>query len=110
MNKSLPNDWVSNIFDNIEKFYGERWCNQFFSKEVIDLYKIMWFNGLNGLSYEQIRQGLAVSKKYSLFSQNKPPTVVKFFHYCVGLKVPHVPRRTLKPAHNPSRATLLVKK
>ena len=84
----LPKNWVDKIFDCLSQFYGDRWNNQFHIPDQIDLYKIMWKNGLDGLSYDQLRHGLAVSKKYSSYSYSKPPNVVKFYHFCVGFKSP----------------------
>jgi len=90
----LPENWVDKIFELMNKFYGERWQKQFKSAFEIDLYKTVWFNGLNTLTHAQIKHGLAISKKYSEFSRNKPPHIVVFFHFCVGIRVPEVSRRT----------------
>lgn len=91
----LPDNWVDKLFDCLEKFYGERWTKQFSSAFQIDLYKTVWFNGLDGLSYEQLRHGLAVCKKYSAYSYSKPPSVCKFFHFCIATSlIKDVPHRT----------------
>jgi len=93
-NNSLPENWIDKIFDCLALFYGDRWTKQFSSPLQIDLYKTMWFNGLVGLSYDQLRHGLAVCKKYSSFSHFKPPNVVRFFQFCVSFSSPNDPRRT----------------
>lgn len=90
----LPENWIDKIFELMQEFYGERWKNQFKKPVEIEIFKTMWFNGLNGLTYDQIRHGLAVSKKYASSSYSKPPSVVIFYHYCIGLRVEHVSRRT----------------
>lgn len=72
----------------MQQFYGDRWSKQFINPFQIDLYKTMWFNGLVGLSYDQIRHGLAVCKKHSRFNYAKPPHAAKFFHFCMDIPYP----------------------
>lgn len=91
----IPDNWIDKIFELLSLYYGDRWNKQFKNKLEIDLYKTVWFNGLNGLSYEQLRHGLAVCKKYSSSYHAKPPSVVTFFHFCIGLLPKNVPCRTL---------------
>lgn len=91
----LPEEWIDKIFYCMEKFYGERWNRQFKNKFDLDLYKTIWFNGLNGLSYSELKHGLAVSKRNSQIKGIKPPNVVIFYHYCINIIMPQlVPRRT----------------
>ena len=85
--KNLPDNWIDKIFKLLGDFYGDRWSKQFTSDLRLELYKTMWFNGLRGLSYDQLRHGLAVCKKYSVSSYAKPPNVILFYHYCIGLRV-----------------------
>jgi hypothetical protein len=83
-----PENWVNKIFDILESYYAEKWRNQFSSQTIIDIYKMIWENGLNGLSYMQLKHGLAVCKKNSKNFCSKPPNVIQFYSYCVKYKVP----------------------
>lgn len=104
----LPKNWVDKIFDLMTQFYREKWSKKFNSEFEIDLHKTAWFNALNGLSYEEIRHGLAVSKKNSISTYSKPPDPILFFHYCIDIPinrkkfyVEHVLRGTMQTKNNP---------
>lgn len=102
--RELPENWIDKLFDLLKQYYGDRWSKQFNSDFQIDLVKTIWKNGLGGLSYDQIRHGLAVSKKYA-YSSIKPPTVVLFYHFCIGLHGSNVLRVTSSDCKLPKITT-----
>ncbi len=79
--EQLPENWIEKIFDLLQEFYGERWASIFRNDLDIVLTKKMWFNGLNGLSYKEIKHGLAVAKKYSSNKFCNPPNLIKFYYF-----------------------------
>jgi hypothetical protein len=95
---NLPTDWIDKIFNCMEKFYGEKWSNLFVKKFSLEFEKKIWFNGLNRLSYEQIKHGFVICKKKSLIKDSTPPSVIKFYYLCINKTYPEniVPRRTKK--------------
>lgn len=91
----MPEESIDKIFDCLESWYGERFKRLIKTSYDKSLLKTMWFNGLNGLTEQQLRAGLLTCKRLAKQPDSKPPGLVLFYHYC--LKISHeVPRRTWK--------------
>lgn len=89
--EKIPMEWVDRIFELMMEFFQDRWENQFKNYDnQINAYKAQWRNGLIGLSKDEIKVGLKISKRMAIQDQ-KPPHVLDFYYYSKGTKQPPPP-------------------
>jgi hypothetical protein len=85
--EEIPMEWVDKIFDIMAGFFMDAWTKGLESPGRLDIMKSIWRTGLYGLSKEDIRLGLSISKKMAA-NQQQPPNVIEFYHYSKGVRFP----------------------
>lgn len=91
--ETIPIEWIEKIFAIMEDWFNTKWTDMFDhpGRKVVAM--TIWQNGLAGLTHDEIRQGLKLVK--GLANNNQwPPTVIEFYHYCKGIRKPHIPSNT----------------
>jgi hypothetical protein len=87
-------EWIDNIFNCLEIFYGKRWSKQFDQFMPIDLAKTVWQSALCGCTYDEIRNVLVLLKQAAKSASSEPPHYLEFYRYTKGAKPP-MPIETL---------------
>ena len=87
---AIPMEWVEKLFNCMSQFYGDRWDKYFVKPDVKEMAKIVWKNGLSGLTYDQIKFALLLCKRAALNKSEKAPHVIEFFHYAKGVNQPFI--------------------
>ncbi|HEX4373880.1 MAG TPA: hypothetical protein VHZ50_11310 [Puia sp.] len=83
-------EWIDKIFDLMQDFFEEEWSKSFKYKEDMSISKTVWQNGLLGLTKDEIKQALLISRNLARNKQS-PPNVIEFYHYGKGLRLPPKP-------------------
>ncbi len=88
--ETIPIEWIEKIFTIMEDWFNTKWTDMFAPPGRKSVAMTIWQNGLIGLTQEEIRKGLKLVK---LMANNDqwPPTVIEFYHYCKGIRKPHMP-------------------
>jgi hypothetical protein len=86
----IPMEWVDKLFNCMTSFYGERWTRNFSKINSEDIQKVIWKNGLIGLTYEDIKNTLILCKRSALDQHVNPPHVMEFFQYAKGYTRPYI--------------------
>lgn len=80
----IPDEWIDRLFGCMQEFYGQRWKRTFKDANHEAMHKIIWKNGLHGLSYEAIRKTLYHYRAQSCNKNSLPPIVTDFFRIALG--------------------------
>lgn len=88
--EKIPTEWVDKIFNCMTIFYGERWTEPLKKPQVESFNKLMWRNGLIGLTYDEIKNALKLCKRSALDKSVKPPHVMEFFRYAKKTGEPYI--------------------
>jgi hypothetical protein len=80
----IPMEWIDKLFNCMQLFYGERWDAIINYNNRKDQLKTVWKNGLQGLTYEQIKDVLIHCKRHAQDKSAQPPHVMEFFRYAKG--------------------------
>lgn len=84
--QEIPSEWVDRLFELMEEYFKEKWTDQFKNRSV-ETHKVVWQNGLIGLTKEEIKSGLFIARNMAKEDLH-PPHVLDFFHYVKGTKKP----------------------
>lgn len=82
----LPVEWVAKIFNYLDDFFKEAW-RQLYPEDRINIAICQWQSGLLGVTPDQIKKALAISKCMAKDGL-QPPNVMDFYLYAKGLKLP----------------------
>jgi hypothetical protein len=88
--EDIPVEWVAKIFTIFSDWFADKWTDDFKKPHYLDICTNIWKNGMLGLSYEDVRHGLKICKQMAKNGQ-LPPTVIEFYHYSKGIRVPYIP-------------------
>lgn len=97
--EKIPTEWVDRIFNCMTEFYGKRWEKNFTTTYSEDFLKTIWWNGLTGLTYDQIKGALILCKRAAQELYNNPPNVIEFYLYAKGTNRPYIdyqPKKIIK--------------
>lgn len=86
----IPTDWIDKIFTCMAHFYGEKWSKAFEKPNVESFYKMVWKNGLYGLTRAEIRNALIYCQRAARDVTAIPPHVSEFFRCAKGEQVPYI--------------------
>jgi hypothetical protein len=82
--EAIPEDWIDKIFECMALWYGERWIKLYQQSHKEAFYKVIWKNGLQGLSHDQIKHSLIIFKKQAEDTNKFPPHVMEFYRMAKG--------------------------
>lgn len=88
--EKIPDEWIDKLFTCMHEFYGDRWVRYVYDPKIEASLKLMWKNGLYGLTYDQIKAALKLCKRQAEDLTAIPPHVMEFFRYAKGYTLPHI--------------------
>ena len=88
--EAIPQEWVDKIFTALAEWYGDRWTKHLVKPHAESYLKTIWRNGLTGLTYDEIKQGLILCKRHAQNAGTIPPHILEFFRYARGISQPYI--------------------